>query len=86
MNFINMISSFLSTFERTIYKKPTGNKIIPLGKIIPLIDYQSGDIETGLLHGTLRDECRIFVHDYKWVECKWEECKWEECKWEECNV
>ena len=68
MNFINMIHSFLSTLERTICKKNTSNKIIPV------IDYQSGDIETGLLHGTLKDEYRIFIHDYKWVECKWEEC------------
>lgn len=74
-----MISSFLSP----LYKKSINNKIIPIAdvmpgnKIIPLNDSQSGDIETGLMYGTLRDECRIFIHDYKWEECKWEECKWD---------
>ena len=79
MNFINIISSFLSP----IYKKNTGSKVMPItdvmpgNKIIPLMDCQTGDIETGLLYGNPRDECRIYIHDYKWEECKWEECKWD---------
>lgn len=78
MNFTNMITSFLSTFERTIYKKTTGNKIIPITDvhITPINDIHSepivDDIETGLYPNSLIHECRINIHyHFKREECKW---------------
>ena len=81
MNFINIITSLLSTFERTMHNKNNFKKIIPLGKITPINDIHSDenipiidDIETGLYPNSLTHECRINIHyHFKREECKWDE-------------
>jgi hypothetical protein len=58
MEFFNIITSFLSTFERKVYK---------LAKIQPIFDpviyfNDASDIETGLYYGEDRIyECRITI-------------------------
>lgn len=64
---MNIINLFLSTFERTIYKKNTGNKVIPITDVMSMpfnYNMQVNDIETGLFHGGLGTnpfECRINI-------------------------
>jgi hypothetical protein len=70
MEFFNIITSFLSTFERKVYKFA---KIHPIME--PTIYFNDTfDIETGLYYGENRiNECRITIHYNLNEECKWED-------------
>ena len=64
MEFINIITSFLSNVERNIFGTPQ-----KWAKIHPINNFnQKHDIETGLYHG--EDMCRITIY-YSNEECKW---------------
>ena len=66
MEFFNIITSFLSTFERKVYKFA---KIHPIME--PTIYFNDTfDIETGLYHG--EDMCHITIHYSSTEECKWD--------------
>ncbi len=63
MEFINIITSFLSNVERNLFGLPNkAAKIHPINK--------KNDIETGLYHG--EDMCRIIIHYSSDEECKWD--------------
>ena len=69
MEIFNIITSFLSTFERKAYKLV---KICPI--LEPILYFNDTcDIETGLYYGENRiDECRITIQ-YPYEHCKWTE-------------
>jgi hypothetical protein len=63
MEFINIITSFLSNVERNLFGTPQKwAKVHPVNK--------KNDIETGLYHG--EDMCRITIHYSSNEECKWD--------------
>lgn len=65
MEFINIITSFLSNVERNLFGTPQKwAKVHPVNNLI-----QKHDIETGLYHG--ENMCRITIYSST-EECKWD--------------